>query len=57
MWRPFEVIMRVQSSRIEPPSWFHRGRGPVLLGWVHGYGWLYHRGRGPVMSRWIERFG
>jgi hypothetical protein len=51
MLRPSEVIVRVQSSWIEPSSWFHRGRGPVEPAWAHGYGCLYHRGRGPVMLR------
>jgi hypothetical protein len=45
MARPFEVIVRVQSSWIEPSSWFHRGRGPVLLRWVHGAVWSRLRPR------------
>jgi hypothetical protein len=57
MVRPFKVIVQAKSSWTEPSSWFHRGRGPVLLRWVHGYGCLYHRGRGPVMPCWIEQFG
>jgi hypothetical protein len=57
------VFASARQSRVEVEldicvsSCFHRGRGPVLLRWVHGYGCLHHRRRGPVMSRWIEQLG